>query len=88
MLDLKESLKYFMYSKTQKSKSRQPLYKTNRITRVQLERNMMYKNEALTQTLSSKCDEVYSMNLLACKKTTKHYRSSILQGLIEFQTHH
>lgn len=62
----KRILKYFMYPKTQKSKSRQPLYIRNRITWVQLERNIMYKNEALTQTLSSKCDEVYSMNLLAC----------------------
>lgn len=36
-----------------------------------LQINTMKKNGALTQTLSSKCDEVCLMNLQACKTEKK-----------------
>lgn len=36
-----------------------------------LQINTMNKNGGLTQTLSSKCDEVYLMNSQACKERKK-----------------
>lgn len=59
-----------MYPKksSKKSKSRQLFYRRNRITWITLQINIANKNKELTQTLSSKCDEVYSMSLQACKK--------------------